>query len=298
MQTLLPQTIDHLSHSKFTSYGRCPGAYELERIAKAPATPAWWFIGGSTVHETTELLDRLRLVGPIVSFDFESETRKILDQKVRDEVKWKNLQNFDGWLAAGRWPNKNGYDWWHEHAPQMVKRYNDWWERRAEAGWEVAYFNGVPGIEIELTVRFDFGMFRGAPDRVYRLPSGELVVGDIKTSTAPPKEPMQLGTYANALEMLGYQRPAYGTYVMVKQDPKQGEELHTALIPLDKYRTPYLEKQYGSVHAAIELGSFPRNVGEACRTCTVAKSCYAAGGDDSARYDRFHPDYRGGLSAD
>lgn len=294
MKTLLPQTIEHLSHSQFTSYLRCPGAYELERIARVPATPAWWFLGGAAVHEATELLDRLRLVDPKVTFDFETETRKILDQKVSDEVKYKRLQNFDGWLAAGRWPNKNGYDWWHEQAPLMVERYDAWWKRRVDAGWEVAYFNDTPGIECDLKVVFDFGGFRGAPDRVWRLPSGELVIGDLKTSTQPPKEPLQLGTYANALEMLGFQRPSYGTYVMVKNDPKKDEEVHTPLVPLDKYRTPYLERMYGSVHAAIELGAFPRNVGDNCRTCVVAKGCFAAGGEDSARYDRFHPEYQGG----
>lgn len=294
--TLLPQTIEHLSHSQFTSHLRCPHAYELERIAGVPAIPAWWFLGGAAVHEATEKLDLLRLGGSIVSFDFEIETRAILDQKVQDELKYKKLNGFDGWLAAGRWPNKSGYTWWRENAPIMVKRYNDWWERRALAGWQLAYFNDTPAIECDLIVRFDFGTFRGAPDRVWRLPSGELVVGDIKTSTAPPKEPLQLGTYANMLEMLGYERPKYGTYVMVKQDPKKGEEVHTPLIPLDKYRTPYLEKLYGSVHAAIELGSFAPNVGDACRTCVVQKGCFAAGGEDSARYDRFHPEYQGSAN--
>lgn len=295
METLNPRKVEHLSHSQYTSYLRCPKAYELERVAKVPAIPAWWFLGGAAVHEATEAFDRLRLVGAEASFDFELETRALLDQKVQDELKYKKLNGFDGWFSAGRWPNKSGYTWWHEEAPKMVARYAAW---RTRTNWEVAYFNDVPGIECDLIVSFDFGKLRGAPDRVVRLPSGQLVVVDIKSGSTLPKDPLQLGTYANDLEMLGFERPAYGTYVMVKNDPKEGEELHTPLIPLDKYRTPYLEQIYGSVHASIELGSFAPNVGDACRTCVVQKGCYAFGGEDSARYDRLHPEYQGRASGE
>lgn len=286
--TLSPRQVSHLSYSQHTSYWRCPGAYRLERIAGVPAIPAWWFIGGAVVHEATEAFDRLRLVGAAVNFDFVSETRTRLDERAKEEIEKKRLNGFEGWLAAGRWPNKNGYDWWHENAPLMVKRYMEWRER---TDWEVAYFNDVPGIECDLTVNFDFGQFRGAPDRVFRLPSGQLVVADVKSGSTLPTDALQLGTYANALEMLGFERPAWGTYVMVKNEPKKGQELHTPLVPLDKYRTPYLEKIYGATHAAIELGSFPPVVSDACRTCVVQKGCYAAGGDDSARYDRYDPNY-------
>jgi putative RecB family exonuclease len=293
--TLNPHPIEHLSFSQHGSYWRCPHAYELERIQRVPSIPAWWFLGGAAVHEATEALDRLLLVGPNVTFDPEIETRNILDQKVKDEVKYKNLNGFDGWFAAGRWPTKNGYTWWWDNAPLMVQRYWDWRERTK---WEVAYFNETPGIECELIVTFDFGKFRGAPDRVFRLPSGQLVVADVKSGSTLPKDALQLGTYANALEMLGFERPAWGTYVMVKSDPKDGEELHTPLVPLDKYRTPYLEATYGPTKAAIELGAFPPVVGDACRTCVSQKGCYAFGGEDSARYDRMHPDYQGRTSAE
>jgi hypothetical protein len=225
-----------------------------------------------------------------VRFDFERETRAKLDELVEKELREKNLTGFDSWLSAGRWPKKNGYDWWWENAPRMVERYAAW---REITKWEVADFNGVPGIECDLSVMFDFGQLRGAPDRVFRLPSGPLVVADVKSGSTTPKEPLQLGTYANDLEMLGFERPAYGTYVMVKNAPDEGGFLHTPLIPLDKYRTPYLEQIYGAVDATIKLGAFVPNVGDACRTCPVQRACYAAGGEDSQRYDRLHPNYQG-----
>lgn len=289
-EVLNPRNLDHLSFSQHGSYWRCPGAYELERVARVPAIPAWWFIGGAVVHEATEAFDRLLLVGPVVNFVPETETRARLDDRVKDELTYKNLNGFEGWLAAGRWPNKSGYTWWWDNGPEMVKRYIRW---REETNWEVAWFNDVPGIECELRHSYNFGDFTGAPDRVFRLPSGETVVADVKSGSTLPKDALQLGTYANMLEEKGFQRPKYGTYVMVKNDPKKGQELHTPLVPLDKYTTPYLEKQYGATWAAINAGIFPRIVSDACRTCVVQKGCFAAGGEDSARYDRYDPNYEG-----
>lgn len=290
VEVLNPRNLDHLSFSQHGSYWRCPGAYELERVARVPAIPAWWFIGGAVVHEATEAFDRLLLVGPVVNFNPETETRTRLDDRVKDELIRKNLNGFEGWLAAGRWPNKSGYTWWWDNGPEMVKRYMRW---REETNWEVAWFNDVPGIECELRHSYNFGDFTGAPDRVFRLPSGELVVADVKSGSTLPKDALQLGTYANMLEEKGFQRPKYGTYVMVKNDPKKGQELHTPLVPLDKYTTPYLERTYGATWAAITSGIFPRIVSDACRTCVVQKGCFAAGGEDSARYDRYDPDYEG-----
>lgn len=288
--TLRPTKIDHFSYSQYTGMLWCSKGHELSRLAKAPQIPAWWFIGGRLVHEVTEAYDRLAETNPGVRFDSVRETQTRLDELVEEEKLKKGLSSTEGWLAAGRWPKKSGYDWWRENAPLMVERFIEW---RRLTGWEVAYFNGVPGIECDLGVRFDFGELRGAPDRVYRLPSGQLVVADVKSGTSAPKEPLQLGTYANDLEMLGYERPAYGTYVMVKAEK---QPIHTELIPLDKYTTPYLEQIYGSVVKTIELGAFVPNVGDACRTCVVQKACYAAGGEDSQRYDRLNPNYVGSLN--
>lgn len=254
-----------------------------------PRLAAWWFIGGSCVHEVTEALDRLLLDGVVVTLESAKEmTLAKLDELVTKEVKERQLDT-ELWLAAGRWPKKNGYDWWRENAPLMVERYLKW---RWATMWEVADFNGVPGIECDLLVSFGFGQFRGAPDRVFRLPSGQLVVLDVKSGSTIPKEPLQLGTYANMIEMLGFERPAYGTYAMVKQEDP--DKMLTELVPLDKYTTPYLEGIYGPADASIRLGAFAPKIGDRCRTCVVQKGCYAAGGEDSRLWDRLHPLYRKG----
>lgn len=250
-------------------------------------TPAWWFIGGSCVHEVTEWWDRLLQATTAVTVESAKEmTLAKLDELAEQEALKKGVP-FEQWIAAGRWPKKNGYEWWRENAPLMVERYIKW---RLATRWEVADFNGVPGIECDLLVSMEFGQFRGAPDRVFRLPSGQLVVLDVKTGSTIPKEPLQLGTYSNMIEMLGFERPAYGTYAMVKkEDP---DEMLTPLVPLDKYTTPYLEGIYGPADAGIRMGAFAPKVGDRCRTCVVQKGCYAAGGEDSRLWDRLHPLYR------
>lgn len=47
----------HVSYSSLTTYLDCGWLYVLTRAAKVPEKPAWWFIGGNTVHEATEVLD-------------------------------------------------------------------------------------------------------------------------------------------------------------------------------------------------------------------------------------------------
>lgn len=48
---------DHVSYSSLTTYLDCGWLYILTRAAKVQEKPAWWFIGGNTVHECTEVLD-------------------------------------------------------------------------------------------------------------------------------------------------------------------------------------------------------------------------------------------------
>lgn len=268
---------------------RCPKSYELDRVQHAPTIPAWWFLGGSCVHEVTETYDRLRTSGTGVTLlpeQVKQYTLMVLDELVAEEKTKKGLTSFDGWFAAGRKPGKQGYEWWTENAPLMVQNYLDWQEK---TGWTIPTMNGeTPAIEFPVDPTYMFGPFKGFIDRIWILPNGDAVVGDIKTGTSPPKEPLQLGDYANALEMMGFPRPKWGTYVMVKH----GE--HTPLVPLDKYTTAYLEQVHGPVRKMIDQRLFPPNVGDNCRTCVVQKACYAYGGEDSQSYDRLHPDYLGG----
>lgn len=48
---------DYASYSSLTTWLDCGWQYVLTRAVKVPEKPAWYFIGGSTLHEVTEKLD-------------------------------------------------------------------------------------------------------------------------------------------------------------------------------------------------------------------------------------------------
>ena len=49
---------EYVSYSSLTTYMECGWLYILTRAMKVPEKPSWWFVGGNTVHEATEKLDR------------------------------------------------------------------------------------------------------------------------------------------------------------------------------------------------------------------------------------------------
>ncbi|WP_425564120.1 PD-(D/E)XK nuclease family protein, partial [Nonomuraea longicatena] len=51
-------TIAHRSVSQLSSFAGCGEAYYLERVARAPQTPAAWFAQGTAVHEAVEHWER------------------------------------------------------------------------------------------------------------------------------------------------------------------------------------------------------------------------------------------------
>lgn len=48
---------DYVSYSSLTTFMDCGWSYVLTRAVKVPEKPSWWFVGGNTVHEATEVLD-------------------------------------------------------------------------------------------------------------------------------------------------------------------------------------------------------------------------------------------------
>lgn len=286
---------EHVSHSQFTSWLRCQRAFFLERIAGAPKIPAWWLIGGSAVHEVTEHLDReaLRLgLEPHhldVTLKLEQLTREKLTELVAAEEEKSGVTTSE-WFAAGRGAGQGKQYWW-ENAPKMVQNWLQW---RTLKGWQIAWSEDDdeidhPLIEWEFAIVIGGVTVKGAPDRVMVLPNGDWVVVDIKSGSSTPKEPLQLGLYATVLEMLGFPRPKYGTFVKVKD----GES--TPLVPLEKYDERYFTELFaglrGQLDLAVSTGRFLPNVGDACRTCSVQNSCFAMDGALAVNFDPLHPLY-------
>jgi len=297
---------EHVSHSQLSSWmTRCQKAFQLERIQKAPALPAWWLLGGSAVHEVTEELDRRGLefgLDPAemnVTLELEELFLGNFDQQIKKAEEASAVPKED-WLAAGFRP-KQDEAYWRTNGPQMVSNWLTW---RTSTGWKIAEFEryetyaeeyAVPAIELDLDVTSELnGVPRsilGAPDRVMVLPNGELVVVDVKSGSTTPKTVLQQGLYATLLEREFGVRPKYGTFVKV--GVKAGG-VHTPLAPLEKYDERYFQHLFGAFRAQVETGTFLPNVGEMCERCGVASSCYAAGGTESQKYDPLNPNYKKG----
>lgn len=289
---------DHVSHSQLTGWAeRCQKEFQLRRIQHAPVLPAWWLIGGSTVHEVTEELDRRGLEFSLtpaemnVTIEIEELTLAKLNELAEKLVEKSGFPE-DEWFTAGRGKGQ-GRDYWEANAPTMVSNWLAW---RTRVGWPIATFEFdgdlVPGIELDLNVTMEAAPQVGAPDRVMVLPNKELVVVDVKSGSSTPKTPAQMGLYATDLEMLGQKRPKFGTFVKVKEEGGK----HTPLAPLARFDQRYFEIQFNALRAQLETGTYLPNVGDNCRTCGVSSSCFAAGGVLSADWDPLDPKYRGDES--
>ena len=55
--------IHHLSNSQLNELLACAWRYKLRRIdgVSIPEVPAWWLIGGTTVHSLTETWEKMRV---------------------------------------------------------------------------------------------------------------------------------------------------------------------------------------------------------------------------------------------
>lgn len=50
--------IPHLSYSQYNEYVGCGERYRLTRLVGVKEDPAYWFAGGSALHEATEAIDK------------------------------------------------------------------------------------------------------------------------------------------------------------------------------------------------------------------------------------------------
>ena len=48
----------HISYSQITTWLDCGWKYYLSRIENQQETGSWWLVGGSSVHEATEAVDK------------------------------------------------------------------------------------------------------------------------------------------------------------------------------------------------------------------------------------------------
>ena len=283
--------VAHRSYSQMTSWLRCGNAYYLERVAKVPQRPSWWFVGGKAVHSATETFDRLVENKPYLLVAGEERTKHEEEIDWIWESAWENeyqdtLTNTDvpveEWRAGGRAtkakPNKENGDWWKTAGREFLRNWVDF--RITYPNWRIAELpDGRPGIEPEFNVWFGTVPVRGFIDRVFdvRGPGGEVsrVVVDLKTGARMPDTTQQTGMYASMMELAygAEHRPPLGCF----WDARKGDI--TVPEGLGSHSVENLTPMLEMFNRAVLDNIFIPHVGGNCNSCSVAKYCRAVSGE-------------------
>lgn len=217
----------------------------------------------------------------IVRLDDETLTTIFLKNFEKEITISEKVENDrEKWHRAGRVtadkPNKEDETFWREYGPRLLCLYAD---HVAEAQWTLWTLpEGEPAIEVGMLVDIGGVPTKQHVDRMYVLPTGELVVRDIKTGAREPDSDLQLGVYAYGIYKTFGLVPSYGDYYMARKGV--GSELRM----LTKYNEDYLVNLFSTAYRSWENKIFLPNPGSTCRTCGVARYCDAVGGDLAGEY--------------
>lgn len=261
----------HLSYSAVDSLATCGERFRLERVVQVPQEPAWWFIGGTAFHTASEYLDRHEFGDCDAAWQ---QAWNLACEKDLDGIDLATVRA--GGRATKEWPNRENEDWWNAKGPEMLRAYKAHTERLAEEGWHLYdYAGGNEAVELEFALDIGEVLIKGAIDRVYVNPDGELVITDLKTGSRQPESGMQLGVYAVALERLTGIKPIIGNYYMARK----GEA--TEPVSLLHYTSDMLAGIFKTAKRMIEAEIFLPHVSSLCASCGVRKYCTAMPGSET-----------------
>ena len=258
----LPETV---SYSQLTTFLDCGERYELERVKRVTQTPAWWFLGGSAAHATTEVWDAWHEgAAGLLNVD-QPDLEAVFAEKLNLEIAEADESGVprSQWFAGGR--GKATEDFWLENGPVWVRYWADW---RETSGWKLWNYLGDPAVEVPLVQHWSNGLkSRGFIDRVMYDTHGYLNIVDLKFGSTTPDSAAQLGLYAVGLEQEFGIRPQFGAFFMARKGKLLAQE------PLRKYTEPYFDRKFSGFDQARKAGIFLANPGEKCSRCGVRGSC-------------------------
>lgn len=276
--------IEHLSHSTVSDFKECGERVRLAKVEKVPRTPSWSLVGGSLVHLITEALDMMDFGIPVEDKP-DVFTKETFDALIAKEEEHSGTSR-DEWRASGRaskeWPEKENYEWWLRQGPIMVR---NWRRFLAGPNYQVALIGDLPAIELAFECELGGVKTVGYVDRILEhIPTGELVIVDLKSGSRDPVSEDQLGLYRVALEKTYDIKAKWGTYFMCRKGAT------TVIADLTKYSDGRLEYEYAAAWRAIQAGVFLPKVGPLCSSCGVRDYCRAV---DGALADEFLPYKKG-----
>jgi len=261
----------HLSYSAVDSLATCGERFRLERVVQVPQEPAWWFIGGTAFHTASEYLDRGQFSDPTAAW------------REAWQLAWeKDLGDMDpsmvraGGRATKEWPKRENEDWWNAKGPGMVAAYKEHTEKLAGEGWILyEYVDGHPAIELPFALEIGEVLVKGAIDRVYVNPDGELVITDLKAGSRQPDSAMQLGIYSVALEHITGMKAIIGNYYMARKSES------TDPVSLLHYTKDMFAGVFSTAKRMIEAEIFLPHISSLCASCGVRKYCTVMPGSET-----------------
>jgi RecB family exonuclease len=262
----------HLSFSQVSNLLQCGERFRLTRVWGIQEQPGWALIGGSAVHEWTELFDKNSLGSGLPVPTFEE-----VFHRLTLEAETKSGIGRDQFKASGRaskaFPDKETAAWWLQEGPSMCR---SWVTFRQNAPLDIWIDpQGKPGIELACRLRVEDGHTEVVMyiDRVMvDQRTGELVVLDLK-SGQPVKSDAQLGDYR-----IGLEQKYPGTTFRVGCFWYARTGTTSPFFPLNEYSLERAEHKYVQAKRIRDSGIFLANPGMQCGYCSVKDHCYAVGG--------------------
>lgn len=260
--------VAHLSYSGLSTYRTCSEQFRLEKVeGLGGGAPGWYNCGGSAVHAMTEAEDWTCYTGEAHGKTFND----FFDEELELAEEESGLHRSE-FKAAGRKtkaaPHGEGEAWWRFNGPSMVASWNRWLANFPGTIWVTP--EGVQAIELEYTFMIGDVPNKGVIDRILELADGTLLVVDLKTGK-PPKDTLQLGTYAAYCQSQGWPVNR-GGYWMAR------DGILTGMHDLATVTGARLDYEYDQAWRGIHAGIFPASPSGLCNGwCPVAKFCYAGG---------------------
>jgi CRISPR/Cas system-associated exonuclease Cas4 (RecB family) len=279
----------HFSYSALSGYMQCGQRYYLEKIAKVPEVPSFWFVGGRAVHTLTEMYD-VEGEEKFQESGLDQLWAEVFTKEV--EAQSKKFPDLTKWRTAGKKkvrPDGEDYLAWMDLGPQFVQNYIDW---RSSSGWKlwdeavVGYDHDTnfvemygPAVELPIDVKLGGWKMLGSVDRVFEHPdSGALVVVDLKTGSRMPDNDLQLGTYAVGMEVQYGERPNFGAFF----NPRLNKL--SEIYNLSVYTVDYLSSLGVQLKTGVQNKVFLPHKSNFCKACSVNDACPAYGGKDANLY--------------
>lgn len=255
-QTPLPE---HLSFSQASGYGTkpgdgCPRRYFLSRVKGAPATPAWYFLTGSAIHEGIE---------QYISSGQKANPIELLNAQAGSALEAE--PDLDKWLHGGSKDEPIIKD----RALKLVKdcletAYTFLLDFKVTA-MEVDVSASLPGVKRPI---------KGFVDAFGEHNKHGLTMVDWKSSSSKPKDNFQLETY-RALSLVRGEYTDYdtGLWVMLRPGVSKARK-----IDLSKVTPESVGAKYAAVEARIDKRLWPANPGFGCNFCEQKLNCSVQSG--------------------